>query len=40
MSDYHHAKKMETCPKNDCNGSDCASGKFKFKCDECKMMFP
>jgi len=40
MSDYHHAKKMERCPRDGCDGSDCARSTFKFKCDECSMMFP
>ena len=39
MSDYHHAKSMTTCPKCE-SGEDCSTSTFKFKCDNCNMMFP
>lgn len=40
MSDYHHAKKMQRCPRAECDGEDKSRGTYKFRCDECEMQFP
>ena len=40
VGDDHRARKMGRCPRNECDGSDCSRGTYKFECDECSMMFP